>query len=355
MSDSGKLIEVLVVDDSAVVRQTMLSLLTEREGFHTTIAPDPIFAQQKMTLCRPDVILLDLEMPRMDGLTFIRKIMSQEDPVPVVICSALIGSVPENAVQALLDEGAVDVVTKPFYGVNGFLVSSSEYLMETLRGAAGARLRRLSKVSRPATDQKTAPATERFKLHKTTDKVVAIGASTGGTDAIRLILESMPPDAPGIVIVQHMPEGFTGAFAKRLNETCAIEVKEAETGDRITMGKALIARGDHHLVVHRSGAQYHVDLNREAPVSRHRPSVDVLFKSVARSAGTNAVGVILTGMGDDGARGMLAMREAGARTIAQDEASCVVYGMPKEAVKLGGVEKSAPLSFIPRAILSSMR
>jgi two-component system chemotaxis response regulator CheB len=341
---------VLVVDDSAVVRQAMSLLLSREPGMSVAVANDPLIAQQKMARERPDVILLDLEMPHMDGLTFLRKIMS-EDPIPVVVCSALTGAGTEAALRAV-EEGAVEIVTKPKLGVRAFLAESRARLVDALRAAACARLRR--RVGPPAG---TAPPTlpEVLPFGVTTDRVVAIGASTGGTEALRFLLRAMPPDAPGLVIVQHMPEGFTRAFAQRLNQECHIEVKEAADGDRVIDGRALIAPGNRHLSVRRSGAHYVVAVSDGPPVSRHRPSVNVLFDSVATAVGPSAVGVILTGMGDDGARGLLAMRNMGAATLAQDEASCVVFGMPKEAIALGAAEDVAPLSNMPGLILSRAR
>src|SRR5581483_2821308 len=346
-AQSRKQLHVLVVDDSAVVRQVTTALLSAQPGMTVSSAADPFIAMGKMKQARPDVILLDLEMPRMDGLTFLRKIMS-EDPVPVVVCSRLAGEGTDAAMRAL-EEGAVDIVTKPRLGVRGFLEESATMLIDTLRAASEARppVRKV-RVHQPIAPE-VAPA--RHLLTFTTSKVVAIGASTGGTEALRAILEAMPPDCPGIVIVQHMPEHFTAAFARRLNELCRIEVKEAADGDRMTEGRALIAPGNHHLRLHRSGAHYVARVSQGAVVSRHRPSVDVLFRSVAWAAGPNAVGVILTGMGDDGAARMLEMREEGAATIAQDEKTSVVFGMPKEAILRGAAAEVVPLPLIPSIIL----
>jgi two-component system chemotaxis response regulator CheB len=345
-------VRVLVVDDSAVVRQVLTALLSSEPGFEVVCAHDPIIAQQKMERSRPDVVILDLELPRMDGLTFLRQIMA-EDPLPVVVCSALSGKGTEAALQAL-EEGAVDVLAKPRLGVRDFLWESSLLFLDAVRAAAqagpakGSHRARSSRLSTPA--RRPGPATQPRAL-PATDKVVAIGASTGGTEALRLILEGLPADAPGIVVVQHMPEGFTRAFAERLDRDCALEVKEAADGDGIRPGRVLIARGDHHLLVRRSGALYRAELNREPLVSRHRPSVNVLFRSVASAAGPNAIGIVMTGMGNDGAEGLLEMRRAGAATIAQDEASCVVFGMPKEAIAKGAVEEIVPLARIPDVIL----
>jgi two-component system chemotaxis response regulator CheB len=342
-----KRLHVLVVDDSAVVRQVTTALLSNQPGISVSVAADPFIAMSKMKQARPDVILLDLEMPRMDGLTFLRKIMS-EDPIPVVVCSGLAGEGTEAAMRAL-EEGAVDIVTKPKLGVKGFLEESVAMLVDTLRAASQAR----PGVRKRRVCQPVAPvlATEKHLLTLTTSKVVAIGTSTGGTEALRSILEVMPPDCPGIVIVQHMPEHFTAAFARRLNEVCRIEVKEAANGDRVLEGRALVAPGNHHLTLHRDGAHYVVRVSQGEMVSRHRPSVNVLFHSVARAAGPNAVGVILTGMGDDGAEGMLDMKGEGASTIAQDEKTSVVFGMPKEAIIRGAVDEVLPLPLIPALIL----
>lgn len=343
---------VLVVDDSAVVRQAMTAILSQDRGIVVTVAADPVIAMDKMGRARPDVIVLDLEMPRMDGLTFLRHIMST-DPIPVVVCSGLAAKGTEAAIRAL-EDGAVEVLAKPSLGIQDFLLRSGPTLIELVRGAADARVRRRAPLPRHSGQRHTADAVlprRSTALRLTTDKVVAIGASTGGTEALRQVLEAMPPDAPGIVIVQHMPEKFTAAFAHRLDQTCRIQVKEAESGDRVMDGRALIAPGNRHLLLRRSGGHYLVEVTDGPPVSGHRPSVDVLFRSVAQAAGPNALGVILTGMGDDGADGMLEMRHAGAATIAQDESTCVVFGMPKEAIDRGGVDDVLPLPRIAGALL----
>jgi two-component system chemotaxis response regulator CheB len=351
-----KKLHVLVIDDSAVVRQVMQVMLTQVGGMKVTVAADPLIAMKKMERQRPDVIVLDLEMPRMDGLTFLRKTMA-EDPIPVVICSSVVGRGTEGALRAL-EEGAVDVVAKPNVGVRNFLEESAVMLVDTVRAAAGARLRRRgARAVTPArarpklTADSVLPARRRRGLAHTTDRVVAIGASTGGTEAVHTILEAMPVDGPGIVIVVHMPEKFTATFADRLNQLCTIDVKEASTGDRIVEGRALIAPGNRHTVVERSGAQYRVRITDGPLVSRHRPSVDVLFRSVAQAAGPNAVGVILTGMGDDGAVGLLEMQQAGAATMAQDEATSVVFGMPKVAIARGAAGQVVPLPRIAGLVL----
>ncbi|HYJ15147.1 MAG TPA: chemotaxis response regulator protein-glutamate methylesterase [Candidatus Limnocylindria bacterium] len=347
-------LNILVVDDSAVVREVMTAVLAQEPGFSVTVAGDPFIAMGKMKQKRPDVIVLDLEMPRMDGLTFLRKIV-REDFIPVVICSALTGPDTRIGLQAL-EEGAVDVVTKPRLGVRDFLHESAVVLIDAVRAAARCAARKPIAAPLAATPRLKAdvmlPGKSAMPVRITSDKVVAIGASTGGTEALKSILEAMPPDAPGMVVVQHMPEGFTAAFAQRLNQACRIEVKEAADGDRVFAGRVLIAPGNLHILVRRNGAQYSVEVADGPLVSRHRPSVDVLFRSVAQSAGGNAVGVIMTGMGNDGAEGLLEMQQAGAFTLAQDESSCVVFGMPKEAIERGAVDRVVNLAGITAAILS---
>ncbi len=351
----SKRIKVLIVDDSAVVRQTLCELLSldpEIEVMGT--AADPFIAAEKIKEEVPDVLTLDVEMPRMDGITFLQKIMSQH-PIPVVICSSLTGAGSETALRAI-EYGAVEVVHKPQVGVRRFFEESRIRLTDAIKAASMARPKRLNSMDiyRPA-PKLTADAVlsrpEKFSMVKTTEKIVAVGASTGGTEALKVLLEAMPPDCPGLAIVQHMPEHFTAAFARRLNGLCAIEIKEAEDGDPILRGRALIAPGNRHMLLKRSGARYYVEIKNGPLVCRHRPSVDVLFRSAARYAGCNAVGVIMTGMGDDGARGLLEMKEAGAFTIAQDEESSVVFGMPKEAIKLGAVDKVAPLASMAETCL----
>lgn len=347
-------LNILVVDDSAVVREVMTAVLSQEPGFHVSVAGDPFIAMGKMKNQRPDVIILDLEMPRMDGLTFLRKIV-REDPLPVIICSALTGPDTSIGLQAL-EEGAVDVVTKPRLGVRDFLHESAVLLIDAVRAAARSTRRKSPPPAGAPAPRLNAdvmlPAKVAMPLSLTSDKVIAIGASTGGTEALRIVLESMPPDTPGLVVVQHMPEGFTAAFAQRLNQTCQIEVKEAANGDRIATGRALIAPGNLHTMVRRNGAQYVVEVGDGPLVSRHRPSVDVLFRSVAQSAGANAIGAIMTGMGNDGAEGLLEMKQAGAFTLAQDEASCVVFGMPKEAIERGAVDRVVALNHLASAIIN---
>jgi two-component system chemotaxis response regulator CheB len=348
--EAGAPARVLVVDDSATVRSALTAILSGTRAFEVAAASNPIIAQAKMRKERPDVIILDLEMPEMHGLDFLRKIMS-EDPIPVVVCSALSGNAPDHAIRAL-EMGAVAVVEKPKLGVKQFLEDSALRFIDTVNGAVRARPRLPALPSRenhsadvvlPKARPRTAPGLER---------VVAVGASTGGTEALREILEALPSDAPGLLIVQHMPEGFTRAFADRLNKSCALKVKEAETGDRVCAGRALIAPGNRHLLLRRHGIELTVDARTGPLVSRHRPSVDVLFRSVAQSAGPRAMGVLLTGMGDDGAEGLLEMREAGSKTLAQDEASSVVFGMPREAIARGAVDEIVSLRSIPGRIVA---
>ena len=347
-------IRVMIVDDSAVVRQVLTASLSSDPAIEVIgAAPDPLFAIDRMQRDWPDVIVLDVEMPRMDGITFLKKLMV-EHPTPVVICSTLTGKGTETSMQALA-AGAVSIVTKPTLGLKQYLQDASEDLASAVKAAARANVRRLvpsTSASKSCVDA-VLPAVG-SAMAQTTDIVVAVGTSTGGTQALETVLTRLPRVSPGIVIVQHMPEKFTEAFANRLNQLCQIEVREARNGDRVMAGRALIAPGGRHMQLKRSGAQYYVEVLDGPLVNRHRPSVDVLFRSVARCAGRNALGIIMTGMGDDGARGLKEMREGGARTIAQDEASCVVYGMPKEAVKLGAAEKIMPLADIAGAMLSVM-
>ena len=339
-------IRVLVVDDSAVVRNMMTEILSAQPDIEVTgAAADPYFAIDKMRGNWPDVITLDVEMPRMDGLTFLRKIMKSR-PTPVVICSSLTEKGAETTLEAL-SAGAVAIFTKPKLGVKDFLQSSAPELVDAVRAAARSRVKAMHA---PATQQKVVLA-ERSAMTKTTETVVAIGTSTGGTLALERILTTLPVTAPGIVIVQHMPEKFTAAFARRLDSICAIEVREAADGDRVRPGLALVAPGGKHMTLTRSGAFYYVAIKPGPAVNRHCPSVDVLFRSVAHCAGKNAVGVILTGMGDDGARGLQEMLESGAETYGQDEASSVVYGMPKEAVKRGAVQHVIGLNDVAGIIM----
>jgi len=308
---------------------------------------------EKMKKFPPDVILLDLEMPRMDGMTFLEKIMSQ-NPVPVVVCSGLTGPRTEEAIRAL-EFGAVDIITKPKIGLRGFLEESAVLLEDTVRAAATARVNKFrmlrGKPGKYHSADVVIPHAVLPASAQQREKIIAIGASTGGTEALLQVLEQMPENCPGIVVVQHMPEGFTAAFAKRLNGICRIEIKEAADGDRVTAGHAYIAPGNRHTLVRRIGPGYFLEVREGALVSRHRPSVNVLFRSVAQAAGPSAVGILMTGMGDDGADGLLEMKQADAFTIAQDEASCVVFGMPREAILRGAAEEVLPLSKISAAIL----
>ena len=346
---AAKKIRVLVVDDSAVVRQALSNLLSSDPGIEVMgTASDPFVAADRIAEEIPDVITLDIEMPRMDGLTFLKMIMTQH-PVPVVICSSLAEEGAQSTLRAL-EYGAVDIITKPRLGTRQYLEDSrTVHLRYRESGCAGAgwASRALNIIVQPKLTADVILPQATRAMDETTEKVIVVGASTGGTEALKSLLETLPPDAPGIVIVQHMPELFTRAFANRLDGLCAITVKEAETNDTVLRGRALIAPGNHHMLLRRSGARYFVEIKDGPLVCRHRPSVDVLFRSAARYAGPNAVGVILTGMGDDGARGMLEMKQAGAFNIAQDEASSVVFGMPKEAIKLDGVHKVLPLDHIP--------
>jgi two-component system chemotaxis response regulator CheB len=349
-------IRVLIVDDSAVVRQTLREVLeSDPEIEVIATAGDPFVAAERIAEQVPDVITLDIEMPRMDGLTFLKKLMSQH-PIPVVICSSLAEEGAQSTFRAL-EYGAVEIITKPRMGTKQFLEDSEIEICTAVKAASQARLRvlRPSQTVEPKHNADCILSQATHAMAETTEKVVAIGASTGGTEALKTVLEALPADTPGIVIVQHMPELFTRAFAQRLDGLCSITVKEAETNDTIIRGRALIAPGNHHMLLKRSGARYYVEIKDGPLVCRHRPSVDVLFRSAARYAGRNAVGVILTGMGDDGARGMLEMKQAGAMTIAQDEATCIVFGMPKEAIKLGGVDKVLPLNSIAGAMLTHSR
>jgi two-component system, chemotaxis family, protein-glutamate methylesterase/glutaminase len=335
-------LRVLVIDDSAIVRQTLTRLLTELGQMQVTVAMDPLIALAKMARERPDVIVLDLELPRMDGLTFLAKIMA-EDPIPVVICSALSARRSEQAVLALM-HGAVEIVTKPKLGVSNFLSDSATTIIDAVRSAAAARTRKNATRAQPRDPQPPRPTSS-------ATRIVAVGASTGGVEALTQLLGELPADSPGLLIVQHMPIGFTASFARRLDQLCAIEVREAVDGDAVQSGVALICPGNRHLSLRGGPGRYWVGVEDGPPVSRHRPSVDVLFHSVARAAGSNAVGVLMTGMGADGAEGMLAMRAVGASTIAQDHASCVIFGMPREAIERGAAEQVVALDDLSRAIL----
>jgi len=354
-----KRIKVMIVDDSAVVRQVAADVLRSDPEIEVIAAvADPLLAIERLKMQWPDVIVLDIEMPRMDGLTFLKKIM-HERPTPIVICSTLTEAGAQTTMEALA-AGAVAIITKPKIGLKQFLSQSSNDLIAAAKAAAQANMKRVvARAAPPPTapvklnaDAILSPGSDRA-LIRTTERVVAIGTSTGGTQALERVLTAMPAISPGMVIVQHMPEKFTAAFAERLNRLCEIDVKEAQDNDRVVQGRALIAPGGKHMLLKRSGAQYLVEIRDGPPVNRHRPSVDVLFRSVAKVAGSNALGIIMTGMGDDGARGLKEMRDAGAGTIAQDEASCVVFGMPKEAIRLGGAVRTLPLDEIPSAMLKA--
>jgi len=346
-------IKVMVVDDSAVVRQVVAGLLADDPDIEVIAAvADPILAIARMKVQWPDVFVLDIEMPRMDGITFLKKIMA-ERPTPVVICSTLTEKGAQTSMAAL-SAGAVAIITKPRIGLKQFLVDASDDLITAVKAAARANVKRLQVVGKLTADAILPAIDHHGAMLQTTERVVALGTSTGGTQALEVVLTALPRVTPGIVIVQHMPEKFTAEFANRLNGLCQIAVKEAQNNDRVVPGRALIAPGGKHMLLRRNGAQYFVEVLDGPLVNRHRPSVDVLFRSVAKCAGANALGVIMTGMGDDGAAGLAEMRKAGARTLAQDEESCVVYGMPKEAVKRGGVERTVPLGAIAREIMVQM-
>lgn len=343
----AKPIRVLVVDDSATVRQTLTRVLESDPEIEVMgTASDPYIAVEQIRQEVPDVITLDVEMPRMDGLTFLERLMSQR-PLPVVICSSLTDKGSELAFEAL-EKGAVEIVTKPKLGTRRFLEESAIAICDAVKSAAVAKAVPFRRVPPRLTADAVIPAGKvgRDSLFKTTEKVIAVGASTGGTEALRHLLEALPEDCPGLLVVQHMPEKFTASFAARLDQLCRIRVKEAEDGDSVLPGQALIAPGSRHMLLRRSGARYFVEVKEGPLVSRHRPSVDVLFRSVARFAGRNAVGVIMTGMGSDGASGMGELKEAGGYTVAQDEASCVVFGMPREAIRRGFADQVLPLSEI---------
>lgn len=357
-------IRVMIVDDSAVVRETLKSIFESDGDFRViATASDPLVAAKKLESEVPDVITLDIEMPRLDGISFLKALMSQH-PLPVVICSSQAEGGSDNALRAL-EYGAVDVIEKPKVGTKVFLEESRTRILDVVRAASKVspkkldRVRSLGKTIDKKVDKIPPKLSADVMLSKarsassidTTEKIVVVGASTGGTEALREFLQDMPVDSPGIVIVQHMPERFTAAFAQRLNTICTIEVKEAEANDSVLRGRALIAPGNKHCLLKRQGARYFVDVKDGPLVSRHRPSVDVLFRSAANYAGKNCVGVIMTGMGDDGARGMEELKQSGAFTLAQDEETSIVFGMPKEAIKRGAVDLVLPLPKIGAAVL----
>lgn len=346
-------IKVLIIDDSAIVRRTLIEVLSTDPQIEVLgAAADPFIAARKMRDEVPDVITLDVEMPRMDGVTFLHKIMCQH-PIPVVICSSL-GEERSDTAMKLIEYGAVEIIHKPVIGTKDYLRESKIRICDSIKAAAIAKIKRVSKdsfIPPKLTADAVLPKPDNRAMIKTTEKIIVLGASTGGTEALRILIEKLPIDCPGMVVVQHMPENFTRAFAKRLNGICQVSIKEASNKDTVLRGQVLIAPGSHHMLLKRSGARYYVEIKNGPLVSRHRPSVDVLFRSAARYAGKNAIGVIMTGMGDDGAKGMLEMKENGAYTIAQDEATSIVFGMPHEAIKLKAVDEVLPLQKISSAIL----
>ncbi|MFC4307634.1 chemotaxis response regulator protein-glutamate methylesterase [Steroidobacter flavus] len=360
---SQRRVQVMIVDDSAVVRQALTEVLNADPGIEVLCAvADPLLAMERMKAKWPQVIVLDVEMPRMDGLTFLRKIMA-ERPTPVVICSTLTEAGAATTLEALA-AGAVSIVTKPKLGLRRFIEDASADLASAVKAASHANVSKLrASAPRVMEPQQALGVPPKFSadailspsgpkaLQQTTERIIAIGTSTGGTQALEQVLTCLPRVSPGMAIVQHMPEKFTAAFASRLNSLCQIEVREAKHGDRLLPGLALIAPGGKHMMLKRSGAYYYMEIVDGPLVNRHRPSVDVLFRSAAKCAGANVLGIIMTGMGDDGARGLKEMRDAGAATIAQDEASCVVFGMPKEAIRMGGAQRVLSLGDLPRSML----
>lgn len=352
-ASTERLIEVLIVDDSALVRMILTQILDGDPGIEVVgTAPNPYVARDMILELHPHVITLDVEMPRMDGLAFLERLMTHF-PLPVVMVSSLTQRGCETTLQAM-ELGAVDIVAKPALDVRRSLEAISEEVVEKVYAASKVSKWSLKRQFQQR-GKKIKPRSNTHALANTTDKVIAIGASTGGTEAIKRMLMEMPANAPGTIIVQHMPPTFTTSFAKRLNELCAMTVAEARGGERVIPGSVLLAPGDKHMMIRRSGGIYSVSLNQNSPVNRHRPSVEVLFQSVAKYVGRNAVGVMLTGMGADGAEGMKCMRDAGAHTIGQDEASCVVYGMPKEAKRAGAVIQELPIEKITGAVLGALR
>lgn len=354
-------IKVMIVDDSALVRQVVTQAISKDHSIEVIgTAQDPVYALAKMQANWPDVLVLDIEMPRMDGLTFLKKIMA-EHPTPVIICSSLAERGAQVTMEALA-VGAVNIITKPKIDLKSFLEDSANDILTAIKAAARTNLGALRRLTTPlapgplrakvSADAMLPSSHFGAKMYGTTDKLVAIGTSTGGTQALEAVLTRLPAVCTGIVIVQHMPEKFTAMFAARLNGLCQLEVREGRDGDRVRPGLALIAPGGRHMLVKRSGAQYYVEVKDGPLVNRHKPSVDVLFRSVAQVAGKNALGIIMTGMGDDGARGLKEMSDSGASTIAEDESTCVVFGMPKEAIKLGGAGKIVPLDRVPQEIIT---
>lgn len=348
---SDKKIKVLCVDDSALIRSLMTEIINSQPDMTVVAtAPDPLVARELIKQLNPDVLTLDVEMPRMDGLDFLEKLMRLR-PMPVLMVSSLTERGSEITLRAL-ELGAVDFVTKPRLGIREGLLEYTDLIADKIRAAARARLQ---SARRPAADAAAAGQAPLLRSPLlSTEKLIIIGASTGGTEAIREVLEPLPPDCPGIMIAQHMPPGFTRSFAQRLDGLCRITVKEAEHGERVLPGHAYIAPGGFHLSLARSGANYVAHLDQEDPVNRHRPSIDVLFDSVAQHAGKNAIGVILTGMGRDGAAGLLRLRQAGAYTLAQDEASCVVFGMPREAIAMGAASEVAGIADMSARLMARL-
>lgn len=355
-ASAGARIRVLIVDDSAVVRQVLSELLSADPLLRViATAPDPLIALERLKVEWPDVIVTDVEMPRMDGVTFVRRIMA-ERPTPIVVCSSLTEKGAETTMEVLA-AGAISVVTKPKLGIKQFLHESAQALTDAVKAAARARVgrARIAPMSGPKSGPKLTadvmlPPVTGEAMRMTTEKLIALGTSTGGTQALEAVLTQLPRVSPGIVVVQHMPERFTAAFAARLDSICEIHVKEAVNGDRVMPGVALIAPGGRHMMLRRNGAQYVVEVSDGPLVNRHKPSVDVLFQSVADCAGAQALAILLTGMGNDGARGMKQLHDRGARTVAQDEKSCTVFGMPMEAIRLNGVDEVLPLSQVAEAI-----
>ena len=350
-------IKVMIVDDSALVRQTMQAVLPEKDGFETLTAANPIFAEKKFNSFRPEVVILDLQMPQMDGLTYLKKLMA-EKPLPVIICSSHTQHNSVNAISAL-DHGAIEIIEKPRIGTKEFIEESKTKIQDIVRAAVNAKLKKRAplkaiSVAPKLTADVILPAGKPGNI-KTTEKVIVIGASTGGTEALKDFLVMIPDNMPPILIVQHMPKHFTKAFADRLNRLSKAHIQEAENGMKLKRGEVFVAPGDEHMLLKASGSEYYIEVRTGPLVSRHRPSVDVLFRSAARYGGSNIIGIIMTGMGDDGARGMQEMKENGAYTIAQDEKTCVVFGMPKEAIKRGCVDTILPLPSIAPKVLELVR
>ncbi len=349
-------IKVLIIDDSALIRSVLTEIINKEADMEVVgTAPDPLVAREKIKALNPDVLTLDVEMPKMDGLVFLERLMRLR-PMPVVMVSSLTEKSSAITLQAL-ELGAFDFVTKPKLDIRNGLAEYAEDLTDKIRGAAETRL--LRPMTRKAGTNPVQPKNSadvvlasEHRTFSTTEKIILVGASTGGTEALKTLLVDLPADSPGVLITQHMPEAFTKTFAKRLDGLCRIAVKEAEHGERILPGHGYLAPGNRHLLIKRSGANYMTELSDGPPVNRHRPSVNVLFRSAANCAGKNSIGIIMTGMGDDGATGMLEMHQAGAYTLAQDEQSCVVFGMPKEAIALGGVDEIIALDELSKRLLA---